>query len=279
MFRTGLEVNRVRPAKRRMQLNSENMIPQLARRGASGTQRNSLIFALMFAIAMARPSQAQDASEGGSSWDWLDSLRLDSVLVLPSVYRGVGSVPTDACAEDCPDSSNQGVGESPRAVAGTADDAVNANAGTADNPADDSAGPDASVVDGSDLQEQQAAAGGDPQSADSLDSSLGSIQDYEAQQAAAAELGNYGIVQAPSVIIVAPVGRYYARRTFFSSAGIRSHGQGGAATVNCPSSASENCWRRSQRILRRFSRRRLFTYIRNPRGIRAYVRSPRRIRA
>jgi hypothetical protein len=53
---------------------------------------------------------------------------------------------------------------------------------------------------------------------ESLDSSLGSIQDYEAQQAAAAELGNYGIVQAPSVIIAAPVGRYYARRTFASAA-------------------------------------------------------------
>jgi hypothetical protein len=175
-------------------------------------------FALMFTFAMAGPSQAQDASKAGSSWDWLDSVRLDSVLVLPPVYRpDVGSIPADGCAEGCPGSSNQGVDDSSRAVAGTADDPVNASAGTADNPADESAGPDGSVDDGSGSQEQQAAAGGDPQSADSLDSSLGSIQDYEAQQAAAAELGNYGIVQAPSVIIAAPVGRYYARRTFFSA--------------------------------------------------------------
>jgi hypothetical protein len=176
-------------------------------------------FALMFAVAMAGPSQAQDASKGGSSWDWLDSVRLDSVLVLPPVYRpDAESAPADAYAAGCPDSSDPGLGESPSAVTGTADDPANASAGTADNSADESAGSDDSAPDGSGSQEQQAAASGDPQSADSLDSSLGSIQDYEAQQTAAAELGNYGIVQAPSVIIAAPVGRYYTRRTFLSAA-------------------------------------------------------------
>ena len=34
------------------------------------------------------------------------------------------------------------------------------------------------------------------------------MEDYEAQQEEAAEFGNYGIVQAPSVIIAVPVGPY-----------------------------------------------------------------------
>jgi hypothetical protein len=181
-------------------------------------------FALMIAVDLAGPSLAQDASKGGSSWDWLNSVRLDSVLVLPPVYRpDAGSAPTDGCAEDCSGSSNQDVDEPPRAVAGTADDPANASAGTADNPADESDGADGSAPDGSDWQEQQATASGDPQSTDSPDSSLGSIQDYEAQQAAAAELGNYGIAQTPSLIIAAPVGRYYAPRTFGSATPFRRY--------------------------------------------------------
>jgi hypothetical protein len=67
--------------------------------------------AAAFAVAMAGPSQAQDDSASDSSWDWLNSVRLDSVLVLPPVYRpDAESVPADACAEDCPGSSNQGIG-------------------------------------------------------------------------------------------------------------------------------------------------------------------------
>jgi hypothetical protein len=166
--------------------------------------------AAAFAVAMAGPSQAQDDSASGSSWDWLNSVRLDSVLVLPPVYRpDAGSVPADACAEDCPGSSDQGIGEPPSAVGGTADDPANASAGTADNPAAENAAADGSTSDGSGAQEQQAAVGGDPQTADDLGSSLGSIEDYEAQQEAAAEFVNYGIVQAPSVIIAVPVRPYY----------------------------------------------------------------------
>jgi len=68
-------------------------------------------------------------------------------------------------------------------------------------------------------QEEQAAAGGDPQSADGLESSLGSAQDYEEQQAeVAAELSNYGIVRAPSVTFAVPIGPYYVPRTFSSAA-------------------------------------------------------------
>lgn len=170
--------------------------------------------AAAFAVAMAGPLQAQDDSASGSSRDWLNSVRLDSVLVLPPVYRpDAESVPADACAEDCPGSSNQGIGESPSAVGGTADDPANASAGTADNPAAGNAAADGSSPDGSGAQEQQAAVGGDPRTADDLGSSLGSIEDYEAQQEAAAEFGNYGIVQAPSVIIAVPVGPYYVART------------------------------------------------------------------
>jgi hypothetical protein len=105
----------------------------------------------------------------------------------------------------------------PNAVAGTADDPADASAGTADNPADESAGADGSTPDGSGWQEEQAAAGGDPQSADGLESSLGSAQDYEEQQAeVAAELSNYGIVRAPSVIFAVPIGPYYVPRIFSS---------------------------------------------------------------
>ncbi len=164
------------------------------------------IFALMLAVVMADTSQAQDASKGESSWD-----KADSVLVLPPVYQGdEKSEPADACAEDCPDSSNSGIAEDPAAVAGTADDPADASAGTADDPTAASAAEDGSTPDGSGLQEQQAAAvGGDQQSADGLDGSVGTAQDYQEQQEAAQELGNYGIVQVPAVIVGAPGGLYY----------------------------------------------------------------------
>ncbi len=45
-------------------------------------------------------------------------------------------------------------------------------------------------------------------SIDSLEPSIGSAQDYQEQQEAQ-ELGNYGIVQAPAVIVGAPAGLYY----------------------------------------------------------------------
>ena len=171
-------------------------------------------FALTLAVVVAGTSQAQVAGKDGSSWDMVDS-----VLVLPPVWSDAKSAPADACAEDCPGSSNQGIRESPNAVAGTADDPADASAGTADNPADESAGADGSTPDGSGWQEEQAAAGGDPQSADGLESSLGSAQDYEEQQAeVAAELSNYGIVRAPSVTFAVPTGPYYVPRTFSSAA-------------------------------------------------------------
>ena len=163
-------------------------------------------FALMFVVVMADTSQAQDASKGDSSWE-----AVDSVLVLPPVYRAKDkSEPSDVCAEDCPDSTDPSTSESPSAVAGTADNPVNASAGTADDPQpDEGAAVDSSAPDGTGSQEQQAAAGGgDPQSADGLDPSIGSTQDYQEQQAAQ-ELGNYGVVQAPAVIVGAPAGLYY----------------------------------------------------------------------
>jgi hypothetical protein len=168
----------------------------------------SATFALMFAAAIVGTSRAQDTSKGDSSWE-----RVDSVLVVPPVYRPDASEPADACAEDCASVDNPGAGELPSAVTGTADNPANASAGTADDPTDDSAAADGSTPDGSGSQEQQAAAaGGDQQSADSLDPSIGSAQDYQEQQAAQ-ELGNYGIVQVPAVIIGVPVGSYYPRGT------------------------------------------------------------------
>ncbi len=174
----------------------------------------AVTFALMFAAVLVGTSQAQDAGKGNSFSDDASSWeRVDSVLVLPPVYQAKDkSAPSDACAEDCPNLSDPGVGESPGAVAGTADDPANASAGTADDPAanqpDERTAVYGSTPGGLISQEQQAAAGGDQQSADSLDPSIGSPQDYQEQEEAQ-ELGNYGIVQAPAVIVGAPAGLYY----------------------------------------------------------------------
>jgi hypothetical protein len=168
-------------------------------------------FVALFAVAMAGTSLAQDTSKGVSSWD-----RLDSVLVLPPVYRpdaaaNAESDPTDNCAGNCSSSSDPDTGQLPDAVAGTADNPANASAGTADdpadNPADESAAADGSTSEDSGSQPQAAGPGGDQQSVDSPDPSVGSAQDYQAQTAAQ-EFGSAGVVQGPSVIIGAPIGPY-----------------------------------------------------------------------
>lgn len=154
----------------------------------------AVALALMFAVATAGSSQAQDAGKDGSSWE-----RVDSVLVLPPVFHpDAESAPADACALDCPDSSAKSDSESPRAVVGTADD-----------PTDESVAVGGIASEGSGLQDQQqtAAATGDPQGGGDLDDSLGSVSDYQAQQAAAA-IGGYGIAQAPPMIMAAPLGPY-----------------------------------------------------------------------
>ena len=202
------------------------------RRATVAVTISAATFALMFAVVMAGTSQAQDASKdaskGDSSWE-----RVDSVLVLPPVYRSKDkSEPADACAEDCPNLSDPGIGESPTAVAGTADDPSNASAGTADDPAanqqDEASAVDGSTPGESGTQEQQPAAGADQESADSLNPSIGSTQDYQEQQQAQ-ELGNYGIVQAPTVIVGAP-GLYYLPGTSVPAA------SGFAPTRSLPSS-------------------------------------------
>jgi hypothetical protein len=208
------------------------------RRGAVAITAVAAVFALTFAVVMAGTSQAQDASKGdfssgdSSSWE-----RVDSVLVLPKVYQAKGkSEPTDVCAEDCPNLSDPGIGEFPSAVAGTADNPENASAGTADDPAgnqpDGGTAVDGSTPGGSGSKEHQAAANGDDQqSADSLDPSIGSPQDYQDQRGAE-ELGNYGIVQAPAVIVGAPAGLYYLPGTSVPAA------SGLAPTRSLPSSSA-----------------------------------------
>jgi len=194
----------------------------IRRRAAVAVRRRATVavttaaFALMFAASMAGTSLAQDTSKSGSSWE-----RLDSVLVVPPVYRpdadsGPNSGRTDGCAEDCPGADNPGIGELPTAVIGTADNPTAASAGTADNPTDQSVAVDGSTPDGS-ASQPQAAATGDQQSADGLDPSVGSAQDYQEQQAAQ-ELGSNGIVQVPAVIIGVPLGSYYAPGPFAPAA-------------------------------------------------------------
>jgi hypothetical protein len=152
-------------------------------------------FALMFAAAVVGTSYAGDAGVDNSTWQ-----KVDRVLILPQVYQpdGTATAPADVCAEDC---SDQKSADSPLAVEGTAD-----------VPTDESVAVNGSTADESGSQLQQAADGGAEQSADSLDGSVGSAQDYQAQ-AAAQELGPSGIVQAPGVIVGAPIGAYYAPRT------------------------------------------------------------------
>src|SRR5271155_5262116 len=178
-------------------------------------------FTALIAIATAGSLLAQDTSKGVPSWN-----KLDSVLVLPPVYRpdaaaNAESEPTDGCAEGCSSSSDPDVGQVPRAVAGTADNPANASAGTADDPADnppdESAAVDGSTAEDSGSQQQAALPGGDQQSVDNLDPSVGSAQDYQAQTAAQ-EFGSAGVVQAPSVIIgVPPISPYYVPGTFAPS--------------------------------------------------------------
>jgi hypothetical protein len=170
--------------------------------------------ALMLVAGAAGTSLAQDkskgdTSKGGSSWE-----RTASVLVVPPVYRPESAEPADACAEDCPSMNspnslnspdNPGMGESPIAVIGNADNPTNASAGTADNPTDESVAVGGSAPDLSGLQDGQVAAVDSQQSADSLDSSPGSAQSYR-QQAAGQGPGNYGIGPVPYVVIGVPVG-------------------------------------------------------------------------
>src|SRR5258708_15068569 len=89
------------------------------RRATVAVTISAATFALMFAVVMAGTLQAQDASKdaskGDSSWE-----RVDSVLVLPPVYRAKDkSVPADACVEDCPNLSDPGMAESPTPLAAT----------------------------------------------------------------------------------------------------------------------------------------------------------------
>jgi hypothetical protein len=191
---------------------------QVAIKIAAATALALMLVAGAAGTALAQDKSKGDTSKGGSSWE-----RIDSVLVVPPVYQPDSAVPADACAEDCPGTSspnipnNPGMGKSPIAVAGSADDPTNASAGTADNPTDESVAVGGPAPDGSDLQEQQAAAAGNQPSVGSLDSSPGTAQDY-GQQAAAQGLGNYGIGSAPYVIIGVPVGSYNSQKTFAPAA-------------------------------------------------------------
>lgn len=150
---------------------------------------------------MAGTAYAQDTSRGGSDWE-----QVERVLVLPPVYQpGVAAnAHPDGCAADCTNPSDSGSAESPIAVAGTADD-----------PTDASAAVDGSAPDGSGWQEQQTAAGDAQQDADSLDSSVGSAQDYQAQQQMAAQqVGSAAMVQVPATIIGPSAWPYYTIGTY-----------------------------------------------------------------
>src|SRR5690348_12669665 len=178
----------------------------------------SAVLVLALVVGTAGSSRAQDEGKDGTSWE-----HLDSVLEVPPVYQpDTGGAP-DACAEDCPASNSSATSESPTAVVGSAEDPTNPSAGISDNPPDGDAAIDGSALDVAGAQaassgpsgsRQTQEADGGSQDTNGLDSSLGSEQEYEEQQAMAEELGNSCIVQMPPVIIGAPVEQYYVPGAF-----------------------------------------------------------------
>jgi hypothetical protein len=175
------------------------------RRDARVTAIAAAALAPIFAVLATGTSLGQDTSKSDSSWE-----RTESVLVVPPVYLPDTSTSADACAEDCPSSIPPAGSGTPIAVSGSADNESNASAGTADNPSDESVAVGGYAPDGSDWQEEQAAAARPQQGTGAPDNPLGSVQEYDERQAEAEQRGNYGAVQAPSVIIAVPAGAYAA---------------------------------------------------------------------
>jgi hypothetical protein len=175
------------------------------RRDARVTAIAAAALAPIFAVLATGTSLGQDTSKSDSSWE-----RTESVLVVPPVYLPDTSTSADACAEDCPSSIPPAGGGTPIAVSGSADNESNASAGTADNPSDESVAVGGYAPDGSNWQEEQAAVARPQQGTGAPDNPLGSVQEYDERQAEAEQRGNYGAVQAPSVIIAVPAGAYAA---------------------------------------------------------------------
>jgi hypothetical protein len=189
----------------------------------------SAALVLMLAAAAPGTSLAQDASKGDtskadSSWE-----RLDSVLVVPPVYRLGSAAPVDACAEDCPDSYVPTRGGAPIVVIGSADDPTNASAGTADNPTNESVAVSGSALDGRGSQERHDDAVGSQQHVDGVDGLLATAGGYPQQQATAQSPGNYGIGPVPYVIIGVPVGSH-------APAAAASNSQAGVPARSFPTS-------------------------------------------
>jgi len=175
------------------------------RRDVRATAIAAAAFAPMFAVLASGTSWGQDTSKSDSSWE-----RTESVLVVPPVYLPDTSASADGCAEDCPSSIPPASGGSPIAVSGSADNESNASAGTADYPRDESVAVGGYAADGSDWQQEQAAAARPQQGTGDPGNPLGSVQEYDERQAEAEQRGNYEPMQAPPVIIAVPARSYLA---------------------------------------------------------------------
>ena len=204
-------------------------------RDARATAVAAAAFAPMFAVLVTGTSLGQDTGKSDSSWE-----RTESVLVVPPVYLPDTSSSADGCAEDCPSSSiPPATGGTPIAVSGSADNESNASAGTADNPRDESVAVGGYAPDGSDWQQEQAAAARPQQSPGGPGgpgNPIGSVQEYDERQAEAEQRGDYEPMQAPSVIIAVPAGAYAARGA--ASAPAPSPGAGVASSGVAASSPS-----------------------------------------
>ena len=201
------------------------------RRDARATAIAAAAFAPMFAVLATGTSLGQDTSKSDSSWE-----RAESVLVVPPVYLPDTSASADGCAEDCPSSIPPAAGDSPIAVSGSADNESNASAGTADDPRDESVAVGGYAADGSDWQQDRAAAARPQQGTGDPGNPLGSVQEYDERQAEAEQRGNYEPMQAPSVIIAVPAGAYAASGA--ASAPVPSPGAGVASSGVAASSRS-----------------------------------------
>ena len=199
------------------------------RRDARATAIAAAAFAPIFAVLATGTSLGQDTSKSDSSWE-----RTESVLVVPPVYLPDTSASADGCAEDCPNSIPPASGDSPIAVSGSADSESNASAGTADDPRDESVAVGGYAADGSDWQQEQAAAARPRQGAGDPGNPLGSVQEYDERQAEAEQRGNYEPMQAPSLIIAVPAGAYAAG----SAASAPALSPGGAGVASSGVAAS-----------------------------------------
>ncbi len=190
--------------------------------------------AAVISVAVAwAPAYARDS--GGADSDWEP---LDRVLVIPPVYKPAAKAKAPATADlpggpaGCAAPPLDSGADGSIAVAGTADSTGTADSGCAptgsgdaqaqDSPSERSAAPDSAQPAQADDSGQPQASGGAQEDAATVDSAIGSINDYQQQEAAAEAAAAPGIGQVPIVVGPPPV-PYYLPRTYAAPAPAMNH--------------------------------------------------------